>query len=240
MSKAGPTSTAVRASRRNAASALDFFPTPPWAVRALVGEVLRPQLGAPMSAMSVWEPACGAGHCAIPLAETFGRAFATDVHDWGYGAVRDLDFSFCGPGEAPWPVDWVITNPPFTLAAMFARRGLAIARRGVALLLRLQWLEGGERYHQFFAPGAPHRASRIVVFAERVPMIEGAWDPEASSATAYCWVIWDKRDVPRGPGIPTVHLPPGMADAYTRPADEALAMRGEAARRRARRTAEVA
>jgi hypothetical protein len=31
-------------------------------------------------------------------------------------------------------------------------------------------------------------------FAERVPMLKGRWDPDASSATAYAWFVWDKHD----------------------------------------------
>lgn len=230
MSALGNSSTAVMASRVSPASSLNFFPTPPWATRALIHEVLRRggmlDIGAPLSA---WEPACGAGHCATPLRETFGRVYASDVHDWGYGAVRDLDFSFCGPSDAPYPIDWVITNPPFTLAETFLWRALQIARAGVALLVRLQWLEGVDRYSTIF--GTPSRPHLICPFAERVPMIEGVWDPEASSATAYAWLIW-LAGRPMLELTPTLHIPPGMALRYTRPADEALASRGESRRRR--------
>lgn len=233
--------SAVMASRRapSIASRLNFFPTPPWAMRALLHEVLLRRLILKFRPRSAWEPACGAGHCAIPLAEVFDQVYATDVHDWGFGAARDLDFSFCGPDEAPYPIDWVISNPPFSLAEMFVKRGLMIAREGVAMLMRLQWLEGGERYREFFAPDAPCRPSLVVVFAERVPMIEGDWDPEASSATAYAWFVFLKDAQPEMgvQPIEVIHLRPGMADLYTRMADEKLANRGEAARRAAARKA---
>lgn len=230
-----PSSSAVMASTSQAANSLNYFPTPPWAYRALTREImLRFPALLPLGS-SVWEPACGAGHGAIPLSESH-RVFATDVHDWGYGSVRDLDFSFCGTADAPFPIDWVITNPPFTLAEMFLRRGLEVATKGVALLVRLQWLEGVDRYHQIFNAEGDARPVLICPFAERVPMIEGCWDPEAKSATAYCWIIW-RRDRPHGVPMQTVHIPPGMALRHTRPTDEALASRGEAARRLAARKA---
>ncbi len=238
MSGAGNISTAVRASRVSPASSLNFFPTPPWATRALIHEVLRPEglLSYPRPSITAWEPACGAGHCAIPLRETFDGVFATDVHDWGHGAVRDLDFSFCGPADAPYPIDWVITNPPFTLVETFLWRGLQVARVGVALLVRLQWLEGVDRYNSIF--GTPNRPYLTCPFAERVPMIEGAWDPEAKSATAYAWLIW-LVGRPMLTRTPTLHIPPGQATRHTHPIDEALANRGEAARRRLAREKEA-
>lgn len=235
-------STAVVARKASsAANRLNFFPTPPWAVRALLHEVLLRRMLLKPRPRTAWEPACGAGHCAIPLGEVFDRVYATDVFDWGYGDARDLDFSFCGPDEAPFPIDWVISNPPFTLAEMFVKRGLSIATEGVAMLMRLQWLEGGDRYREFFAPHAPCRPSLVVVFAERVPMIEGAWDPEASSATAYAWFVFLKDAQPEMGVAPieVIHLRPGMAELYTRMADEVLANPGEAARRAAARRAEA-
>ena len=87
-------SSAVVASRKSPAKALDYFPTPPWAYRALVHEVLRAHRFMFDVGTTIWEPACGGGHGAIPLSETH-KVFGTDVYDWGYGQVRDLDFSFC-------------------------------------------------------------------------------------------------------------------------------------------------
>jgi hypothetical protein len=59
--------TAVMAQRREPPAALDFFPTPPWATRALFRHVL-PELG--IGAIgSVWEPACGEGHMAAVIGE---------------------------------------------------------------------------------------------------------------------------------------------------------------------------
>ena len=55
--------TAVMADRASAPDALDYFPTPPWASRALVAEVL-PKLGVQFHTadMTLWEPAAGGAY----------------------------------------------------------------------------------------------------------------------------------------------------------------------------------
>lgn len=162
---------------------LNFFPTPPWAARAGAELILSIDPFADV----VWEPACGEGRMARPLAEYFARVIASDVHPYGFGEVID----FLGDIEGGGPeADWIVTNPPFAIAADFLRLALGRARRGVALLLRLAFLEGGERYPLLYG------ARPITVFApfiERVPMALGRWDPELSSATAYGWFVWDKQ-----------------------------------------------
>lgn len=213
------------ARRRDPNSALDMFPTPPWATRALLREV---PLGLERpAALRVWEPACGKGHMAYVLGETFGHVIATDVHDWGYGQRHDLDFLFATADDAGGPVDWVITNPPFKAAEAFLDKGLSVARRGVALLLRLQFLEGAGRFARVF--GTDRRPAVVAPFAERVPMIEGVWDPEASSATAYAWFVWLTTPAP----VTIIDtIAPGAAQRHTVLADRYLATPGEARRRR--------
>lgn len=180
------TSSAVMAQRREAPDSLDYFPTPPWATRALCEHLA--EWGDP-SKESVWEPACGEGHMARPLAEYFRTVVASDIHGYGFGTVHD--FLSAGtllegspPIEAP---DWVITNPPFNKAQEFALRAAEIAREGFALLVRTAFLEGGGRLRELFEPMPPEW---ILQFSERVAMVKGRVDKDAQSATAYCWVIW--------------------------------------------------
>lgn len=235
MPRRGTTSTAVQATRRSAAGALDFFPTPPWATRALVETILLPELGvADFTPLLVWEPCCGAGHMAIPLAEYFGRVRASDVHDWGFGERRDFDFTLAGADAVLPRPDWIIANPPFVLAERFVDRALTISIQGVAMLLRLQWLEGGDRYQLIFA--GDRKPALLCPFAERVPMIQGCYDPEATTATAYAWFVW-RLDRPAPLRTSLVHIPPGMAQLHFKPTDEALTNRGEAARRRSAKAA---
>lgn len=184
---------------------LDFFPTPPWAARA-GGEILG---GLDPTAFSIWEPACGAGHMASALAERFD-VFASDVHPQGFGQAID----FLDPAAPVRSVDWIVTNPPFRTAGEFVRLGLERARRGVALLLRLQFLEGCER-HALFYGARP--LTLLCPFAERVPMTLGRWDPAAASATAYAWFFWMHGALRH----PPLGIPPGTKRRLTRIDDAA-------------------
>jgi hypothetical protein len=61
-------STSVMARRVEPPDSLDYFPTPPWATRALFRHVL-PALGVAAPLGCTWEPACGAGHMASVIGE---------------------------------------------------------------------------------------------------------------------------------------------------------------------------
>lgn len=176
------TSTAVMQQRLEPHDSLDFFPTPPWATRALCGEVLWPALKTNLRELDVWEPACGAGDMARPLAEYFLTVRATDIHDYGYGERHDFLMPY-HPSPLP---HWIITNPPFRLGEQFVRRALGLALNGVAVLVRTAFLESRERY-QLFSEKPP---AIVAQFVERVPMVKGRLDAKASSATAYCWIVW--------------------------------------------------
>lgn len=213
--KSGPnTSSAVMQQRRDKAKAsLDDFPTPPWATRALIEHLAKYGADAgwpkkqdkPFASASVLDPACNRGHMVRPLAEAFGRVDHADIADYSRDPARAVIqdgtqetlfeqariCDFLWPWEADFPraaePDWVITNPPFRLADQFARRAFGIAREGVALLVRSAFLEGGQRHRDLFKPCPPEW---ILQFCERVPMVEGRLDPDASTATAYSWLIW--------------------------------------------------
>lgn len=190
------TSSAVMSQRRSPPRALDYFPTPPWATRALLEHVnIRAGSGGrgesmvPWELLTAWEPACGEGHMARVLAERFGRVVASDVFDYGVGA-QIYDFLGAGslmavapPVERP---DFIITNPPFSVGQDFVERSLEIATHGVAMLVRTAFLESGDRYDLF----RRCRPWVVAQFSGRVPMVMGRLDPTASSATAYCWIIW--------------------------------------------------
>lgn len=185
-------SHAVMAQRIEAPDSRDDFPTPPWATRALLLHALNDH--GSFAHQSVLEPACGAGYMARPLAENFGEVLASDIHPYGFGAVRDY---LAVPYEAN-AVDWVITNPPFRLAEEFVLRSLVVARKGVAILARTVFIESVGRYHNLFLK---HPPSKFAQFTERVPMIKGRVDRNASTATGYAWLIWSKEAGVQGPRL---------------------------------------
>lgn len=219
-------SRAVVERRSEAPDSLDFFPTPPWATRALLG-VLGQIGGYVWDECNVWEGACGEGHMAEVLREQFARVHASDVHDYGCG--YDVG-SFIGVGAdvAMWPYgsrpNWFITNPPFNEAETFLDRALDVAEDGVAFLLRLSWLATQGRYERVYSQRPP---SKILQFTDRVPMVKGRWDPDASTATEYAWFVWEQAlrwramasNLP--PHAPVFWIPPGAPQRYSAPDDRA-------------------
>jgi len=203
-------SSAVMARRVEPPNSLDFFPTPPWATRALMEHVLLPLRLSRRQEGHVWEPACGEGHMSEVLKEYFASVAASDVFAYGRGSVMDFLSVERDRPEA----DWIITNPPFKTAEEFALRALDLASDGVAFLVRSVWLEGSGRYERLFRDNPP---AIIAQFCERVPMVKGRWDPKASTATSYAWVVWLKG-VQSG-GTVFMWIPPGQRAALTRPDD---------------------
>jgi hypothetical protein len=182
--------TSVMASRKEPPDSLDFFPTPPWATRALCEHVID------IRGKTVWEPACGDFAMVNPLREYAQFVVASDVHQYGRNAVRDFlwpdvaDNPALGEGQRP-KVDWIITNPPFRLAEQFVNRGLELAGIGVAVLVRTVFLESIARYENLFRDRPP---MIFAPFVERVPMVKGRLDRNVSTATAYCWLVWYRFD----------------------------------------------
>lgn len=208
----------VMSTRTEAPDSLDDFPTPPWATRALCEAVL-PRLGVSLVEAKVWEPACGRGLMSEVLREYAASVFASDVHDYGRTGRQETVGSFVGAGldvlAVPGGhVDAIITNPPFRLAVDFFERAIADAEI-VALLVRSNWAEGIDRYERIFSKHPPLCDAQ---FVERVPMVRGRWDPDASTATAYSWFVWL-----RGSTVETrrIWIPPGQRQRLTKPDDVA-------------------
>lgn len=200
---------AVVARRIEPADSLDFFPTPPWATRALVAWLER-EMGIFSDELSVLDPCCGEGHMAAVLGRYAGRVVALDVHDYGYGGLRDFLDTSDPAGEIS-GIDWTIMNPPFGHLSAFLERAQAVSRAGVAMLCRMSVLEGVRRYHSLWQGNPPNF---VLPFAERVPMHRGRWVVNGKTATSYMWLIW--RHSLNLPLMQLRHLPPGMRKTYSR------------------------
>lgn len=189
------TSTAVMQRRVAGTNGLDFYPTPPWATRALMEHVILPHLGMigrlDVKKMTCWEPAAGHGDMVHPLEEYFGRVVATDIHDHGRIKHHQHDFLMPYMPNASLSIagaEWIITNPPFRLAEQFIERARRVKGwRGTAILVRSAFLEGVGRYDRLYAMNPP---TVVAQFTERVVMHHGKLSPTGSTATAYCWLVW--------------------------------------------------
>jgi hypothetical protein len=154
----------------------DFFPTPAWATIALIEN--EPFEG------EIWEPACGNGAMARVLERTGCPVIATDLYDRGYGQPGH---DFLKPSRTS---DNIVTNPPYNAAEGFVRSGITHSRHKVALLLRLAFLEGGNRNRTIFAKAPP---SRVWVFSERITFYPAGAVRKGTGTTAYAWFVWDKK-----------------------------------------------
>lgn len=205
--------SAVMADRRDKRrEARDDFPTPPWATRAGVEHVLKPCGAHPDD--KILEPACGRGIMAGVLRETFANVDAADAYDYGGNTVRNFLSGELGHASPDCSPDWVFTNPPFKDALAFVEEGLYLAKKGVCVLVRLAFMEGRER-NAFFVR-EPY--DFVAPSADRIPMVEGRWDPDASTATAYGWFVWLGGDHPTdAPRV--LMIPFGARRRYTMPDD---------------------
>jgi len=191
---------------------LDFFPTPPWATRALFEHVLM-HLGrkAHCQFQASWEPACGEGHMSETLLEYFRDVFASDIRSYGReNNICDFLTSDRIPGAGAF--DWIITNPPFNTSTEFVLKALELAGTGVAMFVRLTWLESVGRYEKIFSR---HPPTCVAIFSERVPLHKGRWEDEGTTMTAYIWLVWLKGAAPQAP----FWIPPGCREQLSKPED---------------------
>lgn len=162
----------------------NFFPTQPWAMRAGAEIIRRLDPGA----RSAWECACGMGSGAHGLRHGFETVHESDLYLYDGNRIHDFTAKHEGAAALPFgPVDWIVTNPPFDDIPAFVRMALKLARRGVAMLLPMRALEGVERHGLLYGERCP---TVIAPFSERLPMHQGVYDPDRSTAAFYGWVIW--------------------------------------------------
>lgn len=162
----------------------DFYATDPKTINAL--------LEIETFSNNIWEPAAGTGNITKAL-ETFGyTVYSTDIAKYedesGY-RVAELDFLQNQLEENSFKGD-IVTNPPYSLAKDFVLKALSLVTSGhkVCMLLRLQFLEGQDRYTQLFSQGG---LQKVYVFTNR-QVCSATNDFTAGSAIAFAWFIWKK------------------------------------------------
>ena len=151
----------------------DFYPTPPEAVNALLEVELFEGV--------VWEPACGDGAICKVLEANGFTVVATDLIDRGYGETPH-DFL-----TSKLTCDNIITNPPFTLAEDFIKLGLTRTTKKVAMLCKLQFLEGAKRKIMFESTPLKN----VWVFSKRLSMTRNGEKMKNSGMIAFSWFVWE-------------------------------------------------
>ncbi len=159
-------------------SELDYYGTDPKTIDSL----LRRET----FSHTVWEPCAGHHNIVNRLVESGYEVRASDIINYDGHAHEILDFL---TNTSSWEHD-IVTNPPFCLAEEFVLKSLETMREGskLALLLRLQFLEGTRRYESIFRENPP---CRVYVFPSR-QVCSKTDDFTEGSAIAFAWFIWEK------------------------------------------------
>lgn len=155
----------------------DFYCTPSWGTEALMDiEIFEG---------TVLEPCCGDGAMAEVIAR-WNEVQASDKFARGYGEVKDV-FDYQDQ------YDNVITNPPFSISDDLVKHFIPRTRHKLAILQRLAYLEGSERWRDIYRETPPRR---VMVFSERLSMYpSGQKGNRGSGTTAYAWFVWDFKDL---------------------------------------------
>ena len=134
---------------------------------------------------NIWECACGQGHLSNVLINNNYEVYSSDLINRGYGEVKD--FLKCNNlfyGD-------ILTNPPYKYAKDFVKHSLNLLEEGnyCIMFLKIQFLEGKDR-RKLFDKLPPKYV--YVNSARQTCYINGNMNKKMSSASCYCWYIWQK------------------------------------------------
>ena len=150
----------------------DFYPTPSYAVQSLLDKE---------KFTDVWECACGDGAICKVLNANNIKNIGTDLIDYGSGYQSGVDFLLEQKLLAP----EIITNPPFSLALEFTEKALDLGVKKLAILVRLQFLEGVKRGELFKV----HPPKNIYVFSKRLSFnVSGEF--QSGGVMAFAWFVF--------------------------------------------------
>lgn len=165
--------------------AADFYETPEWCVHSLL-EHFDPSKG-------VWEPSCGANAIVDVLRKLGHYVFASDLNDYGVGAVLCdfLTFNKCPKGTKD-----IVGNPPYgDDAEAFIRHAIKLVTPvggRVAFLLRNEYDCAKKRRDLFDERSC---FATKVVLTTRPRWIAGT---KGSPRHNYSWFIWDTSKEAQG------------------------------------------
>ena len=138
---------------------------------------------------NIWEWAVGQGHLAERLKQYGYTVKCTDLIDRGYIGTEIVDFlteKYAFDGD-------IITNPPYKYCTEFILNALDSVPTGhkVAMFLKLQTLEGANRYIYIYSKFPP---KTVYVFSKRKKCFMNGIDDGKSSAICYAWFVWVKDE----------------------------------------------
>lgn len=171
-------------------SAYDYYPTPAWMTRSLLH--FHPAI----SGATVLEP-CSGGNAIVDVLEAARCVvFTNDIDRRHRQAMTHWNAESAEYWDVWAPaVDWVITNPPFTVALPILQGAVRHARVGVAFLLRKTFLEPTEARGLFLWTHPPTRLIGQPRYSFR---------GTGSDSVSCDWYVWERR--------PDRSLPPFVID----------------------------
>ena len=128
---------------------------------------------------SICEPACGGGAITKVLKEYWNDDLIT-AYDKETNFLWDYN-----------NYNYIITNPPYSLAFEFIQRAKQLAKLKFALLLPLYYLHGKKRYDEIFSDRS-YGLEKIYVFT-RSPMLGETLREDGKHNTGmmpYSWYVW--------------------------------------------------
>lgn len=159
----------------------DFYPTPEWATEELIRRY-------PAVIRNGWvgEPCAGDGAITKVLER---HVYGVRTNDINYNTDPDSCVDATKPGAFEEMFDgyrpsWIVTNPPFKSAPEIVKGAYDYAYSGIAMLLRLSFLEPCKNRVDFLKA---HPPTSIYV----LPRISFTGDGRADTVTC-AWMIWDK------------------------------------------------
>ena len=183
--------------------ALDYYATPSQEVTNILKT-----MGLEITAQDyVLDPACGGGHMMKGIVDYFPRVqlAGTDIKDRTTQLIKDLkentnstyyygkEYDFLSDEYPIDECDYIIMNPPFSIIIPFVQHSLDIAKKGVLMFGRLQFLESVARYEKIFIDNPP---TDVWVYVDRVACYKnGDFSTKPSSVQAYAWFYWDKEKI---------------------------------------------
>lgn len=164
----------------------DFYATDPHALEIFLDKLKEDNIELHHN---IWECACGEGHLSKVLINKGYNVYSTDKVNRGFGNGQ-IDFLQEKCIENDLEAD-ILTNPPYKYAKEFVEKALEIQadRYYTIMFLKIQFLEGQAR-KKLFEKYPPKYI--YVNSARQICYINGDMSKKMSSATCYCWYIWEK------------------------------------------------
>lgn len=146
----------------------DFYPTPPECTLALL--IFLEERFLLRRGDTIWEPACGNFDMVNVMQQKGYSVIGTDIVTGQDYLTTDIQDNY----------EWIITNPPFSVAQKFIERSI-LKNKPFALLLKSQYW---------------HSAKRRKLFTEYQPtfILPLTWRPDftgiGSSMLDMIWCVW--------------------------------------------------